>query len=88
MLWHKINNHCFVDKWDESVIKIKFDWLCEVSKQKFKLLSLLNDLGILKIPKENNNKNNISQILGILFQPGKYILKMKIFKVVPWFEIT
>jgi hypothetical protein len=32
-------------------------------KQKFQLLSLLNDLGINKVPKENKNKNNTFQIL-------------------------
>ena len=43
------------------------------SKSKLKLFVFINDLGILKIPKGNNNKDNISHTLGILFQTGKYL---------------
>jgi hypothetical protein len=40
-----------------------FYHLCEFFKTKISILSLINDLGINKVPKENNNKNNNFQIL-------------------------
>jgi hypothetical protein len=33
-------------------------------KSKISIMSLLNDLGINKLPKENKTKNNIFQIFG------------------------
>jgi hypothetical protein len=55
------------------IIKIPFNnkkisWmvfyhLCEFLKTKILIMSLINDLGINKVPKENKKKNNTFQIL-------------------------
>jgi hypothetical protein len=38
-------------------------YLCEFLQTKVSIISLLNDLGINKVPKQNKNKNNTFQIL-------------------------
>jgi hypothetical protein len=46
-------------------------------------MSLINGLGINKVPKENKNKNNTFQIFGdYYFELKNTILSMKIFKIV------
>jgi hypothetical protein len=41
-----------------------FYHLCEFFKTKISIRSLINDLGINKVPKENKNKNNTFQNFG------------------------
>jgi hypothetical protein len=46
-------------------------------------MSLINDLGINKVPKENKNNNNTFQILGDYYFKLKHtILNMRILKIV------
>jgi hypothetical protein len=60
-----------------------FYYLCEFFKSKISIMSLINDLGINKVPKENKNKNNTFQIFGdYYFKLKNSILDMRIFKIV------
>jgi hypothetical protein len=46
-------------------------------------MSLINDLGINKVPKENKNKNNTFQIFReYYFKLKSTILDMRVFKIV------
>jgi hypothetical protein len=61
-----------------------FYHLYEVWKSKISIMSLLNDLGINKVPKENKNKEYyFPKFLEIIIlNKNNTILNMKIFKIV------
>jgi hypothetical protein len=43
-----------------------FYYLCDFVWKKLSIMSLINDLGINKVPKENKNKNNTFQLFDII----------------------